>query len=135
MPRIPPATNIPHRFAPGNNANPRGARAHNPVKKEFKRLTEQQLREVMELILDTHPDKLEELKTHMHTTTLKAWIAQAALKGLESGDMGPLLAILDRVLGRIKERVEISTVKDMSDEELTAKAIELEQKLKSLEPV
>jgi hypothetical protein len=128
MPRNPPPG---VKFKPGNNNNPLGARAHNPVKKYFKRLTEDQLQEVMELMLFTHPSKLKDLQIDYDTTTLKAWIAAAAIKGINEGELGPLMAILDRVLGRIKERVEISTpnpVSQLTDEELNKRIADLASK-------
>lgn len=114
-------------FLPGNNMNPRGARAHNPVKKEFKKLTEEQLKEIMELILKTNPFELPDIVKNSDTV-LKAWIGQAALMGMNNGDLGPLLSIIDRVLGRIKERVEISRPAcDMTVEEIDAEILRLKQ--------
>lgn len=117
MPKRPPKGKP---FVKGQVANPIGANAHNPVKREFKRLTRQQLREVMTLILRSHPDQLEEARTSPNTTVLKAWIAEAAIRGIENGDLGPLMSIIDRVQGTVEQRwkVKVDPISKLSDEEI-----------------
>ena len=112
MPAIPP---VKYRFKKGQSGNPLGGQMHDKIKKEFKHLTEQQLKEVMELILLTRPDKIKE-EIEKKPTVLKTWLASAASKGISRGDIGPLMQIVDRVIGKVKERIEITN--GLSDEDL-----------------
>ena len=94
------------KFKKGNRANPKGAAAHSPVKRQFKKLTEAQLKEMMNLILFTPPEQLQ-AEVDKNPSVLKSWIASAAAKGLQKGDIGPLLQILERVVGKVKDVSEV----------------------------
>jgi hypothetical protein len=116
-----------YQFKPGNCANPLGAKAHNVIKRQFRKLTQEQLEEVMTLILSTDPADLQ-AQAAKNPSVLKLWIANAASVGLKKGDTAPLVMMLDRILGKPKERVEITNKpSDMTDEELRAEIKRLEQ--------
>ena len=91
------------KFRKGNNANPLGGAAHNPEKKKIKKLTEDQLVEVMNLILTSDHKSLNDIIAE-NPTVLKTWIASAVHKGIKRGELGPLLAILERVVGKVKDQ-------------------------------
>lgn len=108
------------KFQPGVSGNPLGGKLHDPVKKEFKHLTEDQLREVLTMILRTHPSHIQDITANADTV-LKAWVGNAAIAGMNNGDLGPLMMIVDRVLGGVPQTL---TIKDdferMTDEEILA---------------
>ena len=114
------------RIKPGEIRNPLGGAAHSPIKKEFRKITEEQLREVMDLILRTHPEDLN-VEIQKNPTILKTWIASAASTGIREGNLGNLLSILDRVLGKPKERLDIHhTTANMSEEKMREEIKRLE---------
>lgn len=97
------------KFKKGQVGNPEGGRVHNKVKREFKRLTQEQLREIMILILYTHPERLEDELKNADTTVLKAWIAAAAVKGINNGDISTLNSLLDRVVGKVEDKLDLTS--------------------------
>lgn len=119
MPAKPPKE---YQFKKGQSGNPEGARRHSPVRRTFKKLTEEELRGIMEMLLKTNPNKLGEAVSKSDTV-LKAWIGQAAIKGMNNGELGPLMTILERILGKPKNILEITNrdiTESMTDEELAA---------------
>ncbi len=98
---------VGRRFKKGEVNNPLGSKAHNPVKKALKKLTVRELEEVIGLILFANPAKLKE-EAERDPTILKTWISSAALTGIKKGDLTHLTHLIDRVIGRVKERVEHS---------------------------
>jgi hypothetical protein len=95
---------------PGEVRNPKGAGAHkrNVLKQEFRKLTEEQVRQVLTLVLTCRPENFEK-EIGKNPTVLKAWLGAVALKGIRRGDIVPLLAILDRVIGRVKATVSVES--------------------------
>lgn len=116
------------RFKPGNNANPLGSNAHDPEKKAvklaMKKLTAALVEEIVKDVLLVHPEKLGE-ENARDASVLKAWIAKAAEKGANSGDLGPLLQLLDRSVGTVKQKVEVTN----KPAERTVEELEAELKL------
>lgn len=105
MARKPPP--IGRRFKKGEVHNPKGAAAHDPIKRIIKKLTVPQLEEVIGLVLFSPPEKLKE-EAEKDPTILKTWIAAAAMTGIKKGDLTHLTSLIDRVVGRVKERIEVS---------------------------
>jgi hypothetical protein len=104
MPKVPP---IGKRFEKGNNANPLGAKAHDPVKKAIKKLTSKHLEEIVSTILLVSPDQLKK-ESESDPTVMKTWIASAALTGIKKGDLTFFNSLIDRIHGRVKQRVELT---------------------------
>lgn len=117
----------------GQVANPRGGGAHDPDKKIIRRLTQVQVAEVGSLILDGNLDELrriigdpkEGVPPAADASPLKIWFATVALKGISKGDMHSLSIFLDRVVGKVKDKIELSgqnggpiEFSNMNDEEL-----------------
>lgn len=92
----------------GQVPNPIGARAHDPQKKALRKLTHAQVAEVASLILDGDIDALNEVVKDKTSTPLKIWLASVAMKGIQKGDMATLSMLLDRVVGKVKEKVDLS---------------------------
>lgn len=103
-------------FVKGKSGNPEGSRAHKPEKRALRNLTEQELSKVMNLVLFSTPAQLQEA-VNQNPTVLKATIASALAKGIKNGDLTNLMILVDRLLGRVKERLEISRG-GMSEDEL-----------------
>jgi hypothetical protein len=96
------------RFKPGNNANPLGGNAHNPVKRQLKKITTETLAQVFNEMLAVEPSKIHEVVNN-EPTVLKNYIASCIQKGMAKGDIGPLMTLLERMVGKVKENVQIES--------------------------
>lgn len=105
MPKIPPEG---RRFAPGNNANPLGAAAHNKDLKRVRSLTKEQVAEIGSIILENNLEKLLAIREKKNSSVLKVWFAAVAIKSISRGDAHALSVILDRIVGKPKDIVELS---------------------------
>lgn len=94
---------------PGQVLNPIGGRAHSPEKKALKKLTTEHLKEVADIILEGNLEKLKALVTDPNTSVLKVWIAKAAATAIQKGDINTLETILNRSIGKVKEKVDLSS--------------------------
>jgi hypothetical protein len=95
-------------FQKGVSGNPLGAGAHNPVKKKIKRLTVQELEKILNLILYADPAKLEEIAKN-NPSILKMWIASIAQHGIKKGDPSALFALLDRLVGKVPDKMRVTS--------------------------
>ncbi len=93
-------------FALGNCANPKGQGAVSPAVKAIRKITLQHIEEVADIILDGNIEKLKAMAADPNTSVLKVWIAKAAATGIQKGDLHSLDTILNRVLGKPKEKIE-----------------------------
>lgn len=104
MAKTPP---IGKRFQKGQVANPLGAAAHNPVVKAVRNLTKERVAEIIEEILTTDPADAHEMKGKAKTV-MEAWLMAGIQKAVRNGDLAPLNALLDRLIGKVKDQVENS---------------------------
>lgn len=95
-------------FQKGHVANPKGGGALSPEVRAIRKITLEHIEEVADLILDNNLEKLKALASNPETSVLKVWIAKAAATGIQKGDLHSLDAILNRVLGKPKERHEVT---------------------------
>lgn len=92
----------------GVSGNPNGARAHDPVKKQVKKLTSKEVEQVIGLIMDNNIRGLKKIGKDPTSSVLKVWVASIAARAIHKGDSYALNMILDRAIGRVKEKFEIS---------------------------
>ena len=109
-------------FQPGNKANPIGARAHSAATKALRQATVANLEEVAEIILSSNVAGLKDIALDPNSTVLKVWVAKAAARGISRGELGPLEMILNRVLGRPKESVNLNVTNHSRIVDLVAQA-------------
>ena len=126
MAKTPP---IGKRFQKGQIANPRGAAAHNPVVKAVRNLTKERVAEIIEEILTTDPADALEMKGKAKTL-MELWLMAGIQKAVKNGDLAPLNALLDRLIGKVKDQVENSgeTTTRVIVENYVAKARAIEVK-------
>ena len=98
----------PKKFEKGRAYNPRGGAAHDPIKKMIKKLTTQELESVIDILLRRNREKMEFIVKDPQSSVLQIWICSIALHGIKRGDATALNALLDRCIGRVKDRVEVS---------------------------
>lgn len=118
---------VKHRFKPGQSGNPEGGRAHNKEIKRIKHLTQDQIAELGSLLLAGNVEGIKSVVTDKDASALKVWFATIIMKGITKGDPLILNTFLDRVVGKIPERVQaehihlvdqIKRMEHMTDSEL-----------------
>lgn len=124
MAKTPP---VGKRFQKGQVANPLGAAAHNPMVKAVRNLTKERVAEIIEEILTTDPADAHEMRGKAKTV-MEAWLMAGIQKAVRNGDLVPLNALLDRLIGKVKDQVENSgeTTARVIIENYVAKARALE---------
>lgn len=99
---------IHSQFQKGVSGNPDGSRRHNKELMAIKKLTAHEVQEIGSLILNGNLTELKAIAGDSTASVLKVWIASVAVKSINKGDGIMLNAILDRIVGKIKERVELT---------------------------
>ena len=94
-------------FVKGQVANPLGAGAHNKDVKAIKSLTREQLAEIGSHIVMGNVEKLREIIRDQESSALKVLICSAIIKGIQSGNFMVMDAILNRVVGKVKDELEV----------------------------
>lgn len=119
----------PTMFRPGVSGNPEGARAHDPLKKALKRITQPEVHDVMAMILGCDLEGLQAVTKDKNSSVLRVWVASAAVKAINKGDLGALEILLNRLHGKPQERVKLSGSVDSgsTSEKVLALAKELER--------
>ena len=97
-------------FEKGGVSNPKGGGALSPRVRAIRKITLEHIEEVADVILDSNLEKLKEMASHPDASVLKVWLAKSAAEGIRKGDLQSLTTILDRVMGKPKERHEVSGV-------------------------
>jgi hypothetical protein len=107
-----------HQFKPGQVANPLGGRAHNPELRAIKRLTAAEVAEIGSLVVLGDLQALQEIVKESRDpwlydaegkhSVLKVWMATIAIKAIQKGDVHGLDVLLNRLIGRTAEKIQIS---------------------------
>lgn len=98
----------------GEIRNPEGARSHNPELKRLRRLTKLELAEIGSALLKGNVREIEaiiedsDLNPDSKHSAIKVWIAGIALRGIRQNEMGTLDGILDRLVGKVPDEIELS---------------------------
>lgn len=79
-----------------------------PIKKTLKRLTETEVADAVFLIIEQDREGLERIRDSRNYSALEIWIASIALKGIAKGDMSALDGLLNRAIGKVKEKLELT---------------------------
>lgn len=95
-------------FQKGQVSNPLGGGAITPQVRAIRKITMEHIEEVGEIILDGNLTKLSELAKDPSTSVLKVWIAKAAAEGIRKGDLSSLEMILNRMIGKVRDKVDVS---------------------------
>jgi hypothetical protein len=98
-------------FKPGQSGNPSGRPKVSNAEHRLRRMTKDEIKEVGTLLLDSNVEKLKEIEKDKHAPALRVWICSVAIKAIERGDMGALNSLLDRVIGKVKDELEVSLPK------------------------
>lgn len=91
------------KFKKGQSGNPDGAKLHDRIPGEIKRLASKEVEEIGALILNGDTHQIKQIASDDSAPVLKRWIATVVVKALAKGDYKALDAILDRMVGKVKQ--------------------------------
>jgi hypothetical protein len=103
-----PKAAIKTQFKKGVSGNPLGGKLHNPEIKKIKALTEAELIEVATFILKSTIGQLRLKIKDPNTPALQGMVIGLAIKTMSKGDSGSFNALMDRLLGKVKENFNFS---------------------------
>jgi hypothetical protein len=111
----------------GPSPNPAG-RPPDLIGSKLKMLTAEEFAEIANLVVKNDLRSLQLIAKEPGASALKVWIASVVVKAIQKGDYHGLDVILNRIVGKVKDRVEV-TGKDGGP--LEARAVRDVQKLLS----
>lgn len=92
----------------GEVRNPNGARAHNGLKAQLKKLTTKELADMIELVMTKPVSELQKIAQNPQEISLKVGIASAMVRMINKGDFDTLERMLQRVVGKVKDEVDLN---------------------------
>ncbi len=101
----------PNGFKKGKSGNPLGGKLHNPVRRAIKKLTQDQISEIGSFILSNNKEKLNEIVQDKDASILKVWICSIAGNAIKKGDASALNTLLDRIVGKVTDKIEVKVPK------------------------
>lgn len=113
-------------FLPGQSGNPKGRPPDSPEIKALKKLTKGELAVLLNKVLQSKPEDLKTFKG----TVLELWLAAGATKAIQTGDYSRLEFLINRLIGKVPDKLEVSEIDSVSDEELLKMAENAIQSMK-----
>lgn len=121
------------KFKPGQSGNPRGSSAKARAVGKLSRLTAEQVAEVGTMILSHDRAALKKLGEDPNASVLQVWMAGLVVNSMTKGESRTFTAVMDRIVGRAKETVELSgrngtpvslevAKRDMTEDEMRQRA-------------
>ena len=94
-------------FPKGVSGNPKG-RPPDALGKQMRQLTASDFAEIADLIVKGNLAQLQRIGKDPSSSALKVLISAIVIKAIQKGDMGALDTLLNRLVGKVKEKIEIS---------------------------
>ena len=98
------------RFKPGVSGNPMGRAIASPEVLRMQRMTREELSSCASWLIKGNLKELGKISTDPKSSILHVMIARMAMKAISKGDEKTFNAIMDRVVGKPKEMLEVSGV-------------------------
>ena len=93
----------------GEVRNPNGARAHDPVSKEMRRLTAEYLREVIEAATLGNLAELKRIAEDPDTPAIQVGVAKVLFNGIRDGNWDIVEKLLARAIGKVPDKIDHTT--------------------------
>lgn len=95
-------------FSKGQSGNPGGRPKQSEADKVLTKLTREQFSDIAEMIVLGQWDAIEQIVKNETETVLRKLIAQCLIKAGSRGDWYVVDKLLDRLIGKPKENVEVT---------------------------
>lgn len=92
----------------GAALNPLGGWLEDPVLRAFRQLSKEELANVGNMILHTNEETLRYWIKKKDCNVLRLMVARVALRIIDNGDMDMLDKLLNRLIGKVKDEVDLS---------------------------
>ncbi len=102
------------RIKKGQVNNPYGSQGKNYAYTQFKKLTRDELQTMANMLLWGNMDNLKLVRDDPTASALAATIASVVVKIFERGDVHSLDVLLNRMIGKVKETIELAPNADSS---------------------
>lgn len=103
----------------GEVRNPLGAGSHNKEIKAIKALTQKEIADVGTLLLGGNESTLNEARMNPDSSVLKVWICSIAENAIKKGDATAFNALLDRIVGKVKEDNRLTVIAEQGVPHMT----------------
>lgn len=101
------------RFKPGESGNPNGRPPTSPEVKALRKLTSEYIEEIGDLILMQDWAKLQEIANSQDVPPIQRIYAKALVMAERKGDTAALEQFLNRVVGKVREKLDMSAGGDI----------------------
>jgi hypothetical protein len=115
----------PHQFQPGQSGNPKGREPYPPEIKAIKLLNKDYYRRVMTKFIQLTPTEIAKALKDPKATALEHMIGTIVSKAISTGDHAKLGFLLDRLIGKVTDKVEIGVKRPFIIEKLDGGKVEL----------
>lgn len=95
----------PHRWKKGESGNPEGGRLHDPLMRQIRRMTREDIIEVGTLLLEENFAELQRIVSDPNTKALKMMLASVAGRAITNGDAKAMSLLLEQIVGKPKQYV------------------------------
>jgi hypothetical protein len=95
-------------FKPGQSGNPNGRPKDPPDIKEAKKLTTHEMIRILNKFNHWTIAQLKEFCLNENNTVLEMMVARIMIKGIKDGTPTNLTFLFDRLIGKVKDQVEVS---------------------------
>lgn len=99
-------------FKPGQSGNPNGRPKLTEEQKAVRKITNESLEDIADLILNHDKPALISLANSLTEPAIRVIYAKAAVNAMTKGDVGTLETILNRLVGPVKAKLQLSNDKD-----------------------
>lgn len=100
-------------FKPGQSGNPGGTSKVDRELMVIRKLSKEKFKELANILISGTREDLERMLASPGTTALTEMVIKVVLGIAERGDMTSLDRLLDRLIGKVKDEVELNVVKPM----------------------
>lgn len=97
------------KFKKGQSGNPNGRPKIDPHIKAMRQLTAEEFAEIANLIIKGSIAELRAIAKDEKQSALRVMIAAVAVKTIQKGDMVALDVLLNRMVGKVKEQLQLTT--------------------------
>lgn len=106
MAKKPPTHLKPHQFKPGVSGNPGG---QTKLEAKLRKLTKEQWHEVSDMILQGDEAGMDAIVKDLTQPMFKRYIARVLLEGYKRADWPMLNSFIERLIGKVRDTVHITT--------------------------
>ncbi len=93
-------------FKPGQSGNPSGRKPADPEVLALKALTHDQFKELANLVLQGKRQDVTDIVNDQNAALFKRWLAKMADQGFNRGDQQALEFFLNRLIGKVPDKIE-----------------------------